>query len=85
MKVQNLKYRGVSFVAYERETWKGETVLTYSCDDVQLLDGYPTTSFSCLTLDDMGDRIDYYIDNRESEKTRRELNRKAAESYYGHR
>ena len=85
MKVQNLRYRGVPFIAYERETWKGEKVLTFSCDDVQLLDGYPTTSFSCNNLEEMADKIDYYMDNRETEKIRRELNHKAAESFYGHR
>ncbi len=85
MKVQNLKYRGVSFIAFERETWKGDTVLTFSCDNVQLLDGYPTTSFSTLSLDDMADKIDYYMDNRAEQKVRNELNHKASESFYGHR
>jgi hypothetical protein len=75
-------YKGVK---YEYEKWKtfdGEQASAFYCRDKDLLKEYQTVQFGAKTQEEMHEKIDYYLENVEKQKARRELNMKAAQEFY---
>jgi len=75
------KYRNVKFTYHEWTTFDGNQATGYHCEDEKILDGLNTTSFGSITYNEMCDKIDDYVDNRD-EKLKWQRNYDKAEAEY---
>ena len=75
------KYRNVKFTYHEWTTFDGNQATGYHCEDSKILDGLNTTSFGSTTYNEMCDKIDDYVDNRD-EKLEWQRNYDKAEAEY---
>lgn len=75
-------YKGVKYEYEEWKTFDGKQASAFYCRDKQLLKEYQTVQFGAKTLDEMHEKIDYYLDNVEQEKANRKLRDKAVQEFY---
>lgn len=75
-------YKGVKYEFTEWTTYDGEKASAFYCSDKILLKEYDTVSFGTKTLDEMHEKIDYYLQNSSRQKGIRELTMKAAQEFY---
>ncbi len=75
-------YKGIKYEYEEWKTFDGKQAGAFYCRDKKLLKEYQAVQFGAKTLDEMHEKIDYYLDNVEQEKSRRKLNMKAAKEFY---
>jgi len=75
-------YKGVKYEYEEWKTYDGEQASAFYCRDKELLKEYMTVQFGAKTLDEMHEKIDYYLSNIEQEKANRKLREKAAQEFY---
>jgi hypothetical protein len=61
-----MRYRDVEFYFHEWKNQKGKRLSEFTCDDKKLLKDLETSSFVANDLDSMHNKINYFIDNRES-------------------
>ena len=76
------KYRNVKFTYHEWTTFDGNQATGYHCEDPKILDGLNTTSFGSTTYNEMCDKIDDYVDNRDEKLEQQRLYDKAEAAYY---
>tara|TARA_R100001463_G_scaffold6912_1_gene22337 strand:+ start:93 stop:383 length:291 start_codon:yes stop_codon:yes gene_type:complete len=76
------KYRNVQFTYHEWTTFDGRLATGYHCEDEKILDGLNTTSFGSMTITEMQDKIDDYIDNRDEKLEQQEQYNRAEAEYY---
>ncbi len=76
------KYRNVKFTYHEWTTFDGNQATGYHCEDSKILDGLNTTSFGSTTYNEMCDKIDDYVDNRDEKLEQQRLYDKAEAAYY---
>lgn len=75
-------YRDVKYTYKEWKTYNGKQASAYYCSDPILLKEYGTIEFGAKTLDEMHEKIDYYLDNAEYQEAISEGLRKAAQEFY---
>ena len=76
------KYRKVPYTYHEWTTFDGRLTTGYHCEDEKLLDGLNTVSFGAITITEMQDKIDNYIDNRKENLKWQAQYDKAEAEYY---
>ena len=76
------KYRKIPFTYHEWTTFDGKLATGYHCEDEKLLDGLNTVSFGAITITEMQDKIDNYIDNRKENLEQQRQYDKAEAEYY---
>jgi len=76
------KYRDVKFTYHEWTTFDGNQATGYHCEDKKILDGLNTTSFGSITITEMQDKIDDYVDNRNEKLEQQRQYDKAEAEYY---
>lgn len=75
-------YKGVKYEYEEWKTYDGKQASAFYYRDKDLLKEYMTAQFGAKTLDEMHEKIDYYLSNIEQEKANRKLREKAAQEFY---
>ena len=75
-------YKGVQYEYEEWKTYDGKKAGAFYCRDKKLLKEYTIVQFGANSLDEMHEKIDYYLDNVKEQKAMRELNMKAAQEFY---
>ena len=75
-------YRGVKYEYDEWKTYDGRKASAFYCRDKQLLKEYEVVQFGAKTLDQLHEKIDYYIENSSNQKDIRELTMQAAQEFY---
>jgi flagellar capping protein FliD len=76
------KYRKVPYTYHVWTTFDGRLATGYHCEDEKLLDGLNTVSFGAITITEMQDKIDNYIDNRKENLKWQAQYDKAEAEYY---
>lgn len=76
------KYRNIKFKYIEWKTWNGKLATGYSCNDKKLLKDLNIVSFSAQTINEMQEKIDDYIDNKQEKLDNQMLSDRAMAEYY---
>ena len=77
-----IEYRGVQFSYNEWITFDGNQATGYHCEDPKILNGLSTRSFGAQTINEMCEKINDYIDNREEKLEWQRKYDKAEAKYY---
>ena len=77
-----IEYRGVQFSYNEWITFDGNQATGYHCEDPKILNGLSTKSFGAQTINEMCEKINDYIDNREEKLEWQRKYDKAEAEYY---
>ena len=77
-----LNHRGVEYYYSEWKMYNGCNASGYTCKDKKLLEGVDLASFSTRTKEDMLERIDDRIDNKEHYLEMQRLNDAACAAFY---
>lgn len=77
-----IMYRDTEYTYNEWTTWNGKPASGFTCEDKSLLEGINLVSFSSITEDEMHQRIDDHIDNKEHHLEMQRLHDKGCQAYY---
>ncbi len=78
-----MEYRDIKFELNEWTTYTGEKANCFICSDKKLLKKVSDyVEISAYSLDEMHERIDYYLDNREKLIQEQKVKNHAAEVFY---
>ena len=77
-----IMYRDTEYTYKEWSTWDNKPASGFTCQDETLLDGIDLASFSTMTEEQMWERIDDHIDNKEHHLELQRLHNAGCQAYY---